>query len=120
MAKVLGVGASPRKGGNTDILLRKALAGAAAAGAAAEEIQLRDYAIQPCVGCENCRKAGRCTRLMDGMQCLYPKINESRGLIMASPTHNYNITAWMKAFIDRLYPYYCFTDDRPRRYTQPV
>jgi multimeric flavodoxin WrbA len=48
------------------------------------------------------------------MHLLYPKIVASRGLVLISPTHNYNITAWMKAFIDRLYCFYTFNDERPR------
>ncbi len=55
MEKVLGIGGSPRKGGNSDILLQHFLTGARAAGAATEEIQLRDYHVQPCIGCEKCK-----------------------------------------------------------------
>jgi len=50
---------------------------------------------------------------MDGMSFFYPKIIQSRGLVLVSPTHNYNITAWMKAFIDRLYCFYIFEKNRP-------
>ena len=114
MTRVLGVGASPRKNGNTDQLLRSALEGARMAGAAVEEVQLRRVSLEPCVGCEACREDGVCRQFVDGMQMLYPKIIESPGLILASPTHNYNVTAWMKAFIDRLYPFYIFNDERPR------
>ena len=38
----------------------------------------------------------------------------SRGLVLVCPTHNYNVTAWMKAFIDRLYCFYDFDNNRPR------
>jgi multimeric flavodoxin WrbA len=48
------------------------------------------------------------------MQLLCPEIEEADGLILISPTHNYNVTAWMKAFIDRLYCFYIFNDERPR------
>jgi multimeric flavodoxin WrbA len=47
------------------------------------------------------------------MQLLYPKIERAQGFILGSPTHNYNVTAWVKAFIDRLYPYYEFSGQRP-------
>ena len=114
MTKVLGVSGSPRKGGNSDILVQHLLKGARSEGAATEMVRLRDYRFEPCIGCERCRKDGRCTGLQDGMQLIYPKINDAGGLVLVSPTHNYNVTAWMKAFIDRLYCYYVFTDDRPR------
>lgn len=113
MANVLGVGGSPRKGGNSDILLQRLLKGVAAAGMVPEEIQLRDYQFQSCNGCERCRKEKQCVELKDGMQLIYPKIQEAKGLILVSPIHNYNMTALMKAFIDRLYCFYDFSDERP-------
>ena len=48
------------------------------------------------------------------MTVIYPEIQESRGLVLVSPTHNYNVTAWVKAFIDRLYCFYEFDNNRPR------
>jgi multimeric flavodoxin WrbA len=111
--KVLAIGASPRKGGNSDVLLRHFLAGAKKAGVETEEIQLRDCQISPCIGCELCRRSWECTRFEDDMVEIYKKLMESRGLILVSPVHHYNITAWMKAFIDRLYCFYDFAEPRP-------
>ena len=115
--KILGISGSPRAGGNTDTLLRALLEGAAAVGAETEAVYLRNYAIHPCTGCERCRKDLTCTRFMDGMHLLYPKVEAADGLILGSPTYNYNITPEMKAFIDRLYPYYRFTAERPGPYS---
>lgn len=112
-AKVLAVGASPRKGGNSDILLGHFCAGVNQAGVETEEIQLRDCQITPCIGCELCRKTGECSRFNDDMVAIYKKIVESRGLFLVSPVHNYNVTAWMKGFIDRLYCFYDFVEPRP-------
>ncbi|MFH1982884.1 MAG: flavodoxin family protein [Pseudomonadota bacterium] len=111
---VIGFGGSPRKGGNSDVLLKTILAAAADRGALTRHVHLRDYQFQPCIGCEGCRKAKTCVGLNDGMQLLYPRLVESRGLVLVSPTHHYNITAWMKAFIDRLYCFYDFEDSIPR------
>ena len=111
--KILAIGASPRKGGNSDVLLRHFLAGAKKAGVETEEIQLRDCQISPCIGCELCRQSGECTRFEDDMVEIYKKLLESCGLILVSPVHHYNITAWMKAFIDRLYCFYDFAEPRP-------
>ena len=113
MKKVLGIGGSPRKGGNSDILLKRLLKGVADEGVVAEEIQLRDYQFQSCTGCERCRKEKQCVELKDGMQLIYPKIKEAEGLVLVSPIHNYNMTALMKSFIDRLYCFYDFSDERP-------
>ncbi|MDT8357625.1 MAG: flavodoxin family protein [Methanomicrobiaceae archaeon] len=111
--KILGISGSPRAGGNTDTLLEAILSGAAAEGAETEAVHLRNYAIVPCTGCERCRKDLACTRFCDGMHLLYPKMEAAGGLILGSPTYHYNITPEMKAFIDRLYPYYRFSDERP-------
>ena len=112
--KVVGIGGSPRKNGNSDVLLRHILHGARENKVLVEGICLRDYEYQSCIGCEKCRKDKICTGLHDGMSLLYPKILESRGLVVVSPTYNYNVTAWIKAFIDRLYCFYNFNNNRPR------
>jgi multimeric flavodoxin WrbA len=112
--KVLGVGGSPRAGGNSDALLTHILKGVREKDIATEAIHLRDYYFEPCIGCERCRKDEICTGLNDGMRLIYPKILESQGLVLISPTHNYNITAWVKAFIDRLYCFYTYDNNRPR------
>ncbi len=111
--KILGISGSPRAGGNTDVLLEALLSGAAAEGAQTEALHLRNCAIFPCTGCERCRKDLTCTRFYDSMHLIYPKIEAADGLILGSPTYNYNITPEMKAFIDRLYPYYRFSEERP-------
>jgi multimeric flavodoxin WrbA len=114
---ILGIGGSPRKDGNTDILLDHIITGATSQNLESEQIHLRDCQFQPCIGCERCRTDMICTGLHDDMNPLYPKIVRAGGLVLASPVHNYNITAWMKAFIDRLYCFYNFTDERPRGWT---
>lgn len=112
--RVLGIGASPRKNGNSDMVLAQILRGLEKSSVPAESLQLRDIRFQGCIGCERCRKDKICTGLQDGMSLVYGDILSSRGLVLVSPTHNYNITAWMKAFIDRLYCFYAFTDGIPR------
>ena len=119
-AKVLAIGASPRKGGNSDVLLKHFCAGVNNAGIETDEIQLRDCQITPCVGCELCRKTGECSRFNDDMVALYHKIIAARGLFLISPVHNYNITAWMKGFIDRLYCFYDFTQPRPGHWSSKL
>ena len=114
LTRVLGAGGSPRKGGNSDILLSHVLKGVRQKGIQADRLHLRDFRYQGCIGCEQCRKDKICTGLKDGMSLVYPALVESRGLVLVSPTHHYNVTAWMKAFVDRLYCFYDFDDNRPR------
>ncbi len=112
--KVLGIGASPRKGGNSDVLLKYILKGIDDRQIATDSLHLRDFQFRGCVGCEQCRTDGICTGLKDAMALIYPKVLESKGLVLVSPTHHYNVTSWMKAFIDRLYCFYDFDNHRPR------
>ena len=120
MKKILGIGGSPRKGGNSDILLKRLLKGARGEGVSTEELQLREYQFQPCIGCERCRKDKRCTGLQDGMQLIYPKIREADGMVLLSPIYSYNVTALTKSFIDRLYSFYYFSDERPGHWSSQL
>ena len=109
--RILGISGSPRRGGNSDLILGSILKGT---GAHTDTLHLSDIDFSSCVGCERCRKDKICTRFEDGLTPWYDTISEARGLVLVSPVHNYNITAWMKAFIDRLYCFYDFDDERPR------
>lgn len=99
---ILGFGGSPRKNGNADVPLDRILKGARGKNLSAAKVHLRDFRFRGCLGCERCRKNRIYTGLNDGMSLLYSKISAARGLVQVSPTHNYNATAWMKAFINRL------------------
>ncbi len=111
---ILGIQGSPRKDGNSHKLLQAILSGVQNTGMHSQEVHLRDCRYEPCVGCEKCRKDKICTKFYDGMTLLYPAVQEAKGMVLVSPVHNYNITAWMKGFIDRLYCFYDFEDTRPR------
>ena len=75
---IMGFGGSPRRGGNTDILLATILRAAEEQGSSVESVQLRDMQFKGCIGCEKCRKDRVCTGLKDGMTPLYPKILDSQ------------------------------------------
>lgn len=98
--KCLGIACSPRKNGNTDLLLQKAIAGAQEGGAQVETIFLRDYQFSPCVGCNGCAKTGECV-IKDDMQTLYPKLLAADRIILAAPIFSMGINALAKAMIDR-------------------
>ena len=116
-ASIIGFSGSPRKDGNSDVLLAHILKGAQERAIAGTGIHLRDIQFSACIGCEKCRKDQICTGLEDGMSELYPEVRKAQGLVLVSPTHNYNITSWMKAFIDRLYCFYTFAETRPRAWS---
>jgi multimeric flavodoxin WrbA len=98
--KVLGIFGSPRRGGNTEILLEEALKGAEKEGAEVERLHLTDFTITPCKECHGCDKTGNCV-ILDDMQKIYPKLLEADVIILASPIFFYGLTAWAKALVDR-------------------
>src|SRR3989338_7459461 len=98
--KVLGLSGSPRKGGNTDTLLDKALEGTEAAGAAAEKIVLNDLNFCPCQECGGCARTGICV-VKDDMQAVYEKLQDADAVIIASPIFFGSVSAQVKMMIDR-------------------
>ncbi len=98
--RVLGLFGSPRRGGNTELLLEEALKGAETEGAEVDRIYLPDYTITPCKECHGCDQTGNCV-ILDDMQKIYPKLLEADVIILASPIFFYGVTAWAKALIDR-------------------
>ena len=108
--KVLGIVGSTRKNGNTAYLVRQALHEIESNEVETELIYLSDYNIAGCTGCEGCKYTYKCV-IMDDMQKIYPLIMNSDAIILGSPTYFYNITAVMKAFIERLYCFQIFAED---------
>jgi multimeric flavodoxin WrbA len=106
MAKILAVVGSPRKGGNTEILVSKMAEGAGAAGAQVEVIRLGELQICECDGCQACWRGRSCSK-KDDMQGIYPKIAASGTIVFGTPVYWYGPTALMKAFIDRFVYFNC-------------
>jgi multimeric flavodoxin WrbA len=98
--KVLGLFGSPRRGGNTDILLEEALKGAESEGAEIDRLYPSALTITPCTECHGCDETGTCV-ILDEMQKVYAKLLEADVIILASPIFFYGVTAWAKALIDR-------------------
>jgi multimeric flavodoxin WrbA len=98
--KVLGISTSPRIKGNSDLLLRHALAGAESAGSQAEYVRLADYKIGPCIECNACYETGRCVVQDDYPQLLQKMLDADR-LIFATPVFFMTVCAQAKMLIDR-------------------
>ena len=105
MAKVIGLVGSPRKGGNTDTLVKAVLAGAAAQEADTEIHYLNDLDIRGCQGCDTCKETRACV-LDDDMKVLYTAVAEADGIVIGSPIYACYFSAQTKLFVDRLYA--CF------------
>ncbi len=100
MKRILGVIGSPRRNGNTDLLVNHILEGAKAKGAAVNSIFLNDLTIKECDGCHLCWRGKPCPK-NDDMCRLYPEIIASDVIIFGTPVYWYGPTALMKGFIDR-------------------
>lgn len=104
--KITAVNGSPRKNWNTDILLKKALEGAESAGAQTELIDLYDLDYKGCRSCMACnltdgKSFGHCA-VNDGLKPVFEKIGQSDGLILGSPVYFGDVSAMMRAFLERL------------------
>lgn len=106
MKKILGVVGSPRKNGNTHILISIVLEGARAVGAKTELLFLNDFHILECDGCHACWKTQECCK-DDDMKLLYPKISDCDALVFGTPVYWYGPTALMKGFLDRFVYFNC-------------
>jgi len=102
---VLGLVGSPRKGGNTDLLVSKILEGARASNHSTEKMYLYTLDIAPCIDCRNCQKGKFQCALTDDMQLLYPKLESADMIVFGTPLYWYGASGKMKLMIDRLRPY---------------
>jgi multimeric flavodoxin WrbA len=98
--KVIGISTSPRLNGNSDLLLRRALAGAKSAGAQTEYLRLADYKIAPCIECNSCYKTGICA-VKDDYHIISAKMLDADRIIFATPIFFMAVCAQAKALIDR-------------------
>lgn len=98
--RVLGIAGSPRRSGNTDMLLDEALRGAGAGGASVKTLVLCNLNIAPCRHCGGCDEAGVCI-VDDDMQMVHNELRSTDRLILASPIFFMGVTAQTKAMIDR-------------------
>ena len=101
--KILGISGSPRKGGNTEFLISKALDETTRCGAEVEFLRIAEMKITPCDGCRTCRENGEC-RIKDDMHRVYKKMIEADGIIVGSPVYFWTVTGQMKIFMDRTLP----------------
>ena len=99
---VLGISGTPRKGGNSELLLDAALEPFQAAGWEVKRILLSEKRIGMCTGCDACRETNSC-RIGDDMDEIYGAYADCDALVIASPAYWRNVPAQLKAVFDRTY-----------------
>ncbi len=103
LMNILILSGSPRKGGNTDLLV-DAFAKGASPRHYVEVVSVHDYKVNPCIGCNSCftREDYKCCQ-KDDMQIVYEKMANAEMLVIASPVYFYGLSAQLKAVIDRFH-----------------
>lgn len=86
--------------GNTARLLTLVLEGAKSEGAKVKVINLPGGTVLPCRGCDSCHKKGRCPQ-KDDFESIKQDIMNADGLVLASPNYICDVSAQLKAFMDR-------------------
>ncbi len=100
MQTILAIYGSPRRKGNTTVLLDHAVRGAVDAGGKIEKIVLRDQKMSPCLEIYGCKETGRCV-IQDDFQKVHDQLLSCRALILASPIFFYTVSAHTKILMDR-------------------
>lgn len=97
---------SPRKDGNTELLLREAVRGAESSGHSVKTFSLNLMNIKPCQNCGGCDEAGECI-IDDDMTEIYHDIRSADRIMLASPIFFFALSAQTKIMIDRCQSFWC-------------
>lgn len=116
--KVLGVVGSPRRHGNTHVLVSKILEGAQARGATGDLLFLEEMAIHECDGCHVCWSGRPCSK-QDDMNAAYSMVADADAIVFGTPVYWYCPTALMKGFVDRFVYFNC-PENRPKVAGKPA
>lgn len=101
--RAIAVCGSPRKEGNTEVLLRRCTERLARAGIEGEFVPLFDKRIEPCRACGVCakRKDGHCSIQGDDFGPLFEKIRAADIIVVGSPVYFGSATPQIMAVLDR-------------------
>lgn len=101
--KVVAFNGSARKKGNTEALIRRVFEEFEKEGIETELVQLSGKTLRGCIACMKCfeNKDQRCAVSDDDMNFCIGKMHEADGIILGSPTYFADVSAEMKALIDR-------------------
>ncbi|MDO0824163.1 flavodoxin family protein [Desulfosporosinus nitroreducens] len=123
--KVIAFNGSPRKGWNTEILLSKALEGAATQGAETELIHLYTLNYKGCISCFSCKRKdsksyGKCA-MKDDLMPILKKVEEADAIILGSPIYLGTTTGEMRSFLERLiFPYLVYDESHSTLFKRKI
>ena len=99
--KVIGINGSARKDGNTSLLIKAVFAELEAEGIETDLVQLHGKALEPCKACFGCGGKRQCVVKTDYFNECFAKMVEADGMVLGSPVYSADVTAGMKAFLER-------------------
>jgi multimeric flavodoxin WrbA len=99
--KVLGFAGSPRRGSNTDILLKEVFNGAESKGAETKLVVIPNQNVMACQNCDACITTGSCP-FGDSMPQIYQDLAWADRVVLAAPLHFMGLPSQTKAMIDRI------------------
>ena len=105
---VLAFNGSPRRNGNTSLLLAELLRGVRDNGGEAQELVAQDLNLKYCTGCLRCNMLRRCALRGDDWPSLSRQIHQADALVFASPVYFHHLTAPLKKIIDRFLFFFHF------------
>ena len=97
---------SPRRNGNTELLLKESVKGIEDSGLTVQTYNLNLMKIKPCQDCGGCNETGRCV-FQDDMNIIYDSIRSADRIILASPIFFFALSAQAKLMIDRCQSFWC-------------
>lgn len=116
---IIGINGSPRKGWNTELMVREALKGAESNGAETEIYNLYDMRFRGCISCFGCKKKdnsliGKCV-FADELLPVLNRIHRCDGLVLGTPMYINEVSSAMRALLERLiFQYIPYEKDKPR------
>ncbi len=98
--ELLAISSSPRRRGNSELLLEAFNRGLQKEGWNVTTIRLCDLKFSPCRACEQCATTGNCV-VPDDLQKIYPLVVSAGAIVLATPVYFGTLSAQLKMFIDR-------------------
>ena len=105
MKKIIGFLGSPHVDGNTGIMVREVLRGAASRGASTKLVVLNELNAKGCQGCMGCQANGGHCVVKDDIAPLLEEIYEADGVVLGTPVYMWQMTAQLKTLVDRFFCY---------------
>lgn len=104
--KIIAFNGSPRKKGNTSLLIDAVLEGASSAGADVTHVRLQDINMKGCQACYACKENPGVCALKDDLTPYLHAVKDSAGIVFGCPIYMFRLSGQMKIWVDRMYSYY--------------